>query len=73
MIMGLLLLSSSSSSSSSSCGNVCSVWHPIGHVESIFAVYGILLVTWRVYSQFASSYWPQAESIISVCYPIGHP
>jgi hypothetical protein len=48
------------------------VWHPIGHMESIFSVYGILLVTCKVYSPCMASYWSHVEYIFRVWHPIAH-
>jgi hypothetical protein len=36
---------------------ILNIWHPIGHIRSIFSASGILLVTSEVYSQHLASYW----------------
>jgi hypothetical protein len=37
--------------------NIRSVWHPIGHIWRIFAVSGILLVTYENISSLVSNRW----------------
>ena len=48
------------------------VWHPIGHMQSIFSVYGILLVTCRVHSPCMASYCSHAKYILRTWHPIAH-